>query len=169
MTWVHHHPGQLLLAAVLTVLSITGCSDGGEEPPIPAPDAAAYAAAITPFLPVADPDQRPKVFVASREEPLSIEVQVAIIELIGDGYDLTFVDDTAAVVDADADGQPVQDDGLLLVLGRIPADPPFVVRVESYRSDAVDTASLVTVVWRGDHWAVATDESVDPEAVIVDQ
>lgn len=147
---------------------MTGCG-GGEDPPVPAPDAAAYVAAITPFLPIANPDDRPKVFVAPLDEPLSLEDQVAIIEMIGDGHDVTFVDDPEAVVDADADGRPVQDDGLLLVLGRIHADPPFMVRVESYRSEADDSANLVTLVWRGDHWAVATEESVDPEAVIVDQ
>jgi hypothetical protein len=168
MTWVHHHPGQLLLAAALTVLSVTGCGDG-DESPVPAPDASAYVAAITPFLPVADPDDRPKVFVAPRDEPFSLEEQVAIIETIGDGYDVTFVDDSETVVDANAEGHPVQGEGLLIVLGRIPVDPPYVVRVESYRGEGDESATLVTLVRRGDHWAVATEESVEPEAVIFGQ
>ena len=163
---MRHRPRQLLLAAVLSVLALAGCGDG-DDPPIPTPDAAAYAAAVVPFLPVADPEESPKVFVAPFDEPLSLEEQVAIIETIGDGYDLTFVDDAETVVDADAEGHPVHDDGLLLVVGTIAAEPPYVARVESYRGDSEHTASLVTLVWRGDHWAVATEEQVEPEAVLL--
>jgi hypothetical protein len=165
---VRHHPGQLLLTAVLTLLSAAGCG-GGEDPQVPTPDAAAYVAAITPFLPVANPDDPPKVFMAPLDDPLSLDEQVAIIELIGEGHDVTFIDDPEAVVDADAEGQPVQDEGLLIMLGQIPADAPYVVRVEAYRGEADDSANLVTLAWRRDHWAVATEESVEPEAVIVGQ
>jgi hypothetical protein len=103
------------------------------------------------------------------DDPLSLEEQVAVIETIGDGYDLSFVDDAAAAVDADTDGHPVHDDGLLLSVGTIPADPPYVTRVESYRREGEQSASLVTLVWRTDHWEVATDEPVEPEAVILDE
>lgn len=168
MTWMRQHPRLLLVAAIATLLAAAGCGDGDDQT-VPTPGAAAYAAAITPFLPVANPDDRPHVLVAPVDEPLSLEDQVAIIAMIGDGYDVTFVDDKKAVVDADADGHPVQGDGLLIVLGTLPAHPPYVVRVEAYRREDDHSASLVTLVWRKDHWAVATEESVEPEAVIVDQ
>ncbi len=165
---MRHHPGQLLLTAVLTVLSAAACG-GGEEAQVPTPDASAYVAAIAPFLPVANPDDPPKVFMAPLDDPLSLDEQVAIIELIGEGHDVTFVDDPEAVVDVDTEGQPVQDEGSLIMLGQIPADAPYVVRVEVYRGEADDSANLVTLTWRRDHWAVATEESVEPEAVIVGQ
>jgi hypothetical protein len=166
IAWVRHRPRQLLLAAVLSGFALAGCGDG-DDPPIPPPDAAAYAAAMVPFLPVADPEDRPKVFVAPFDEPLSLGEQVAIIETIGEGYDLTFVDDPETVVDADAEGHPVHDDGLLLIVGTLPNQPPYVTRVESYRGDSEHTASLVTLVWRGDRWTIASEEQVEPEAVIL--
>jgi hypothetical protein len=144
-----------------------GCA-GQDDPSVPAPDASAYAAALAPFMPPSDPDEQPKVFVAPFNEPLVLDDQVAIIELMGEGYDVTFVDDTATAVDADSIGRPVSDDGLLLVLGTIPPEPPYVVRVEAYRREDDASAQLVTLVWRADHWEVASQERVEPEAVIVD-
>jgi hypothetical protein len=151
---------------MVAVLALAGCGDGDDDPPVPDPDAAAYAAAIAPFLPVGDPDDPPTVFVAPLNEPLSLEEQVAVIETLGDGYDLTFVDDPAAAVETDVDRKPVLDDGLLMIVGRFPAEPPFVVRTESYRREGDHTASLVTVRWRGDHWQVTSEDGVDPEAVM---
>jgi hypothetical protein len=153
-------------AAVFALLAAVACGND-DDPPVPDPDAGAYAAAMVPFLPGADPDNRPNVFVAPFDEPMSLERQVAIIEKLGDGYNVTFVDDPATAVDVDAEGRPVRDEGLLVVLGRIPTEPPYVVRVEEYRREDDVAASLVTLVWRTDHWDVATDEPVEPEAVIV--
>ena len=168
MTRVRHHPRRLVLVAALAVGAVAGCSDGADAP-VPAPDASAYAAALAPFMPVADAEEQPNVFVAPFEETLALEEQVAIIELIGEGYDLKFVDDPATAVESDAVGRPVRDDGLLIVLGTIPAEPPYVVRVEEYRRQDDVSAQLVTLVWRTDHWEVASEESVRPEAVIIDE
>jgi hypothetical protein len=169
MTRVRHHPRPLLLAAAAVALgAVAGCGDG-DDAPVPEPDASAYAAALAPFLPVADPEQQPNVFVAPFEETLALEEQVAIIELIGEGYDVKFVDDPATAVDADAVGRPVRDDGLLIVLGTIPPEPPYVVRVEEYRAQNDVSAQLVTLVWRTDHWDLVSEESVQPEAVILDE
>jgi hypothetical protein len=168
MIRVRHHLRQMVLAAVVAVGAVAGCGDGADAP-VPAPDASAYAAAVAPFMPVADPEEQPNVFVAPFEETLALEEQVAFIELIGEGYDLKFVDDPATAVDTDAVGRPVRDDGLLIVLGTIPAEPPYVVRVEEYRRQDDVSAQLVTLVWRTDHWDVASEESVRPEAVILDE
>jgi hypothetical protein len=164
------HRRQLVLAAAVALGAVAGCGDGdGDGSPVPAPDASAYAAALAPFMPVADPEEQPNVFVAPFEETLALEEQVAIIELLGEGYDVKFVDDPATAVDADAVGRPVRDDGLLVVLGTIPAEPPYVVRVEEYRRQDDVSAQLVTLVWRTDHWDVASEELVRPEAVIIDE
>jgi hypothetical protein len=168
MTRVRHHPRRLVLAAVVAVGAVAGCGDGADAP-VPAPDASAYAAVLAPFMPIADPEEQPNVFVAPFEETLALEEQVAIIELLGAGYDVRFVDDPATAVDADAVGRPVRDDGLLIVLGTIPAEPPYVVRVEEYRRQDDVSAQLVTLVWRTDHWDVASEEPVRPEAVILDE
>jgi hypothetical protein len=168
MVRVRHHRRQLVLAAALAAGAVAGCGDGADAP-VSAPDASAYAAALAPFMPVADSEEPPNVFVAPFEETLALEEQVAIIELIGEGYDVKFVDDPATAVDTDAVGRPVRDDGLLIVLGTIPAEPPYVVRVEEYRREDDVSAQLVTLVWRTDHWDVASEEPVRPEAVIIDQ
>ena len=164
---MRHRPRGLLFAAVLSLLA-AACG-GGDDPPVPAPDASAYAAALMPFLPRADPEDHPKVFVAPLDGPLSLEEQVAVIETVGEGYDLSFVDDASAAVEADTDGRPVLDDGVLLIVGTIPAAPPYVTRVETYRRESEQSASLVTLVWRTDHWEVATEEPVEPEVVILDE
>ena len=171
MTRVRHHARPLVLAAAAVALgAVAGCGDGdGDDAPVPEPDASAYAAALAPFLPVADSEQQPNVFVAPFEETLALEEQVAIIELIGEGYDLKFVDDAATAVESDSVGHPVRDEGLLIVLGTIPPDPPYVVRVEQYRRQDDVSAQLVTLVWRTDHWDVASEERVQPEAVILDE
>jgi hypothetical protein len=170
MSRVRHHARRQVLATVVALAVVAGCGDGdGDDAPVPAPDASAYAAALAPFMPVADPEEQPNVFVAPFEQTLALEEQVAIIELLGEGYDVRFVDDPATAVDADAAGRPVRDDGLLIILGTIPALPPYVVRVEGYRRDNDVSAHLVTLVWRTDHWAVASEEPVRPEAVIIDE
>ena len=163
MIRVRHHLRQLVMAAVVAVGAVGGCGDGADAP-VPAPDASAYAAAVAPFMPVADPEEQPNVFVAPFEETRALEEQVAFIALIGEGYDVKFVDDPATAV-----GRPVRDDGLLIVLGTIPAEPPYVVRVEQYRRQGDVSAQLVTLVWRTDHWEVASEEPVRPEAVILDE
>jgi hypothetical protein len=168
MTRVRHHPRHLVLAAAVVLGVIAGCGDDDDAIAFPEPDASAYAAALAPFLPIADPEEQPNVFVAPFEETLALEEQVAIIDLIGEGYDLKFVDDAAAAVDTDPVGRPVRDDGLLIVLGTIPPEPPYVVRVEQYRREDDVSAQLVTLVWRTGHWDVAHEERVQPEAVIVD-
>ena len=133
MTRVRLRPRRLMFVVAVALGAIGGCGDGEDEAPVPAPDASAYAQRWRASCPIAGPDEQPNVFVAPFDEPLALEDQVAIIELIGEGYDVKFVDDPATAVDADAVGRPVRDDGLLMVLGTIPADPPYVVRVEAYR------------------------------------
>lgn len=156
-----------MLIAALSVSAAAGCT-GDDEAPVPDPDSSAYVAALTEFLPRANPDEQPNVIVAPVDEPLALDNQVAIIEQVGDGYDVKFVDDAATAVDKDAEGRPTHDDALLIILGRIPAEPPYVLRVETYRNADDSSANLVTLVWRTDHWAVATSEPVDFEAIIVD-
>ena len=99
-----------MLAAGFVLGAVAGCA-GDDQPSVRTPDASAYAAALTPFLPPADPEEPPKIFVAPFNEPLVLENQVAIIDLLGDGYDVTFVDHTATAVDADSIGRPTRDDG----------------------------------------------------------
>ena len=168
MTRVRHHPRHLVLAAAVVLGVIAGCGDDDDAIAFPEPDASAYAAALAPFLPIADPEEQPNVFVAPFEETLALEEQVAIIEILGEDFDVKFVDDAASAVDTDAVGRPVRDDGLLIVLGTLPAEPPYVVRVEEYRREDDVSARLVTLVWRTDRWVVASEQPVRPEAVIGD-
>jgi hypothetical protein len=156
-----------MLVPVMALGVVAGC-EGQDDPSVPAPDGNAYAAALAPFMPPPDPDEQPKVFVAPFNEPLALDDQVAIIELMSEDYDVTFVDDPETAVDADSVGRPVSDDALLLVLGTIPPEPPYVVRVEAYRREDDVSAQLVTLVWQADHWVVASQERVEPEALIVD-
>jgi hypothetical protein len=147
---------------------IAACSDD-DDPPVPPPDASTYAAAVSHFLPAVQEGEQPNVFVASLDEPLALDEQVAVIDALGDGYDVKFVDDDDAAIDENAEGRPPRDDGLLIGIGTLPIEPPFVVRVEVYRSEVDIEATMVTMAWRTDHWDVATEEPVDAEGFVPDE
>jgi len=148
--------------------AIAACGDG-DDPPVPPPDASTYAAAVAHFLPDAVQGEQPNVFVASLDEPLALDEQVAVIDTIGDDYDVKFVDDDEAAIDESADGRPPRDDGLLIGIGTLPVEPPFVVRVEVYRSESDIEATMATMAWRTDHWDVASEEPVDVEGFVHDE
>jgi len=154
--------------APLLVWGLTSC---GEPAATGAPDvgADAYVAAISEFLPPAPVDEseaKPVVFITPvGTEPLSLDDQVAMIDLLADTHDLRFVDEPgAAVIPGEGDAPP-RDDGLLLGLGTLPRQPPFTVRVEVYTDSDKIEAYLVTVAVRAGTWRSVSTERVEPEGL----
>lgn len=157
------------VAGLVLAMAIAPACDGDDEAPVPPPDASTYAAALAYFLPAPVEGEQPNVFVSPLDEPLQLEQQVAVIDSLGEDYDVKFVDSFKDAIDLEADGRPPIDDGLLLGIATIPAEPPYVMRVESYRGEADVEAKVVTMVWRTDHWAVADEEVVESEAFVLDE
>jgi hypothetical protein len=158
-----------LRRALLTVLVVAGLGAcDGDEPDVSLPvvDASAYAAVLEKYAPPRNVDEAPTVFVVALGEPITLDDQVAIIEKVGDGYDLKFVDEAEVALDTGAEGKPPLDDGLLIGIGTIPAEAPYTVRVEVYRAIDDVTAQLVTLAWRSDVWTISTAEQVDSEAFV---
>jgi hypothetical protein len=154
------------LTTVTLALIAAGACGGEDERPVPPPDASTYAAALAHFLPPPVEGEQPNVFVTALDQPLALEEQVAVIDALGDDYDVKFVDEAEAVIDAGVEGRPPVDDGLLLGVGTIPSEPPYVTRVEAYRGESDVDAKMVTLAWRTDHWAVADEEDVESEAFV---
>jgi hypothetical protein len=153
--------------APLLVWSVTSCGAPASSG-APEVGAEAYVAAISEFLPPPPPEDAslPVVFVAPvGTEALTLDDQVAMIDLLADTHDLRFVDEPGAAVKDGEGDHPPRDDGLLLGLGTLPAEPPFTVRVEVYTDAAEIDAYLVTVAARGDTWRTVSTERVEPEGL----
>jgi hypothetical protein len=158
---------------VALVAFVAGCTD--DEPPPPArPEpvefgAEVYTMVIERFLPPPDPDAAPVVYVVPvNGDPLGLDLQVAVIDALSDGYDVRFVDEVAAAVDDGSSDEPPRDEGMLIGLGRIASEPPHTIRVERYEdSDRVD-GHLLTLEQRAGTWVVADEETVTPEVLIGD-
>jgi len=156
-------------AAVLVGVFAGGCSSDNTRGGIPA---AAYVAALGPFLPEppADDDTDPAVvYVAPLgESPLALDAQVAVIDALVECCDVRFVDTVDVAIDDGSDGAPPRDHGLLLAIGTILAESPHTVRVEEYTDAQRTAAHLVTVVERAGAWAVSAVDEVDPEVLVGD-
>ncbi len=164
-----------MVAALLGACS--GDDDGGDPQAV---GAATYAAVISEFLPPSDAepddDDRPVVYVAPLNDPLSLEDQVAVIDAVAETFDLRFVDDLSAAFEIEEDGDgDARDDAVVLAIGRIPAESPHTVRVEVYPDADRITAELVTVVVAGTDadgavvWRVDHVEQVEPEGLVGDE
>ena len=149
--------------------------DGGGDPQ--AVGAATYVAVIAEFLPPVDvvPDDdgdRPVVYVAPLNDPLSLEDQVAVIDAVAETFDLRFVDDLSAAFESEDEDADARDGALVLAVGRIPAESPHTVRIEVYPDTERVSAELVTVVVDGTDadgavtWRVDHVEQVEPEGLV---
>lgn len=161
------------MLAATAAMAVAACGSAGADDGDGIIGAGAYEAVLAEFLPeppVDEDAERPIVYVAHlSDEPLSLDMQVAIIESLAGTHDVRFVDDArAAVDDADEDAPP-RDDGLLLGIGTIPSSPPHTVRVEVYTGADQVEAHRLTLVERGSVWRVETSEPVDPEGLVGDE
>jgi hypothetical protein len=101
------------------------------------------------------------VFVASAdpEQPISLEVQAAMVDELHDFATLRFVDESTEAIDEDDPNKPVVEEGVLVELGPIrDQDDTAVVDAERYENAAEARAYLVRVTRRDETWT-ATLES----------
>ncbi len=161
--------GRRAIALVAGALALAACGDSGsasEDEVAAIGDA--YVTVLSNVLPeteLVDGEPLPVLYLWEfTEEPMSLDDQVVVIESFDDTHDVRFVDQFDAAVDVDQPGTPPRDDGLLVGLGPVPADPPHSVRVELYESELMITAVSVTISYDSDAWTVTAEEPVEPEA-----
>jgi hypothetical protein len=152
----------MLLIALAFVAA--ACGDDGEDgAERSAPEAEVYTAVIealapdTPGQVVEELDRDVFVGPLNDEVDLSLGVQASVVDDLEDFATIRFVDDKDEAVGSD-ETKPVIDDGVLLLLGRVPAGDSPAVRATRY-VDVDDVARFrVTVEGSGERWDVTDIE-----------
>jgi hypothetical protein len=140
----------LAVAAALSVLALTSCDDDTS----PAADVVEPAEAITAIIawqadeqePVLDDDgepQLPVIFVVAGDgETIDVGIQASVAAATDGWAHVRFADDVADTFDAGTDGEPVRDDGAMLLLGPLP-EPASSVEVDLARYTAIDEMEVL--------------------------
>ena len=113
-------------AAMATTLAVGSCGSG--DPSEHEREANIYAAVIQALAPDestdagAEADELDRVIYAGsldEEHTISLEVQATVVEMLEDFATLRFVDEKAEAIDDTDDGEPVLEDGVLVLLGSV--------------------------------------------------
>ena len=157
----------MLLIALALVAAACGGDDGdgdGDGSERSAPEAEVYTAVIRELAP-ATPGQVAEeldrdVFVGplNEEVDLSLGVQASVVDNLEDFATIRFVDDKKEALGSD-ETEAVIDDGVLLLLGRVPAGDSPAVRATRYVDVDDVTRFRVTVEGSGERWRVADIET----------
>ncbi len=91
---------------------------------------------------------------AGSGETVDVRVQANVVATVDDAAIIRFADQAADAVDDGVEGEPVKDDGVLVVVDEFEADQPTVdARISRYRSIDDDTTWILELT--------ATDEGAD--------
>lgn len=161
---------RLTLLAAIT-LAAASCGDDGAD--TTERDAGVYASvvlALAPGVPAAggpvpragEPDGVIYTGPLDDEQPIPLEVQAAVVEDLADVATVRFVDGRDEAIDERGEHQPVLEDGVLVLVGPVPAGNSPSVEAERY-VDEDDTARVrVGLARRGDDWRVVEVEALEP-------
>ncbi len=163
------------MAALLAVFAVAACDSGGGE----SSDVVGSADAITAAVawqageqePVVDTDgeaQLPVVFVVADDgATIDVGVQADVAADTVDWATVRFADDIADTFDPDVEGEPVRDDGVLLLIGPMP-EPARSVELELVRYSDIDTGEAftleITAEMRSDD--TTADGTTAPNAIV---
>jgi hypothetical protein len=138
--------------AALAMAAAGGCSNGDDA----SSDVVGSADAITAAVawqadeqePVLDDDgeaQLPVIFVVADDgATIDVGVQADVAASTVDWATVRFADDVADTFAPDLDGEPVRDDGVLLLLGPM-AEPARSVEIDLVRYTAADSGEAFTL------------------------
>lgn len=130
--------------AALAAAMLTGCADDPAPPGVVEPTDA-YTAIITwqaeeqePVLGADGAPQLPVIYVVAADgDTIDAGVQASVTAATADDAVVRFADDANDTFDADVDGAPVHDGGVLLAIGAMP-EPAYTLDVDVNRFDAKD-------------------------------
>ena len=146
---------------VAMALAVGACDS--EDSPTTQRDAEVYGAVIRTLAPedpgeldaeVDELDTTVYVGPLDDDDDISLEVQVEVVDDLEDFATVTFVDSQDEAIDDAEEGEPVLDDGVLLLLGAVPTDRAPTVDAERY-VDVNDAARYrVTLKQENEEWTV---------------
>lgn len=146
---------------VMGLMTMTGAASCTDDDDTGARQVAVLVAAIRAVVddaPVADIDPPlPVVYVVGAGEvEFAATVQADVAEDLQDEVDVRFADERDEAIDVDAVDAPVPDDGVLLMVGEIPANGDTIgVPIEMYRSDRDQPGLMVFSMTADDEgWTV---------------
>ena len=125
--------------------------------------ASIYAAIIqalapdTPGDPGAEPEEFDRVVYAGSlrdDEDIPLEVQAAVVEALEDFATVRFIDVRSEAIDDTADGEPVIEDGVLVLLGSVPSGPSPSVEAERYIDRRTDQRLWVRLESSNEEWSI---------------
>jgi hypothetical protein len=150
---------------VAAVAGLVSCGDdggsGGEDTSSRESDVyAAIVVSVSADEPHEE-EQTPIVYVSPfpNDKPIPLDVQVGVVDTVGDDAVVRFVDDEEQAIDKDAEGEPVIDDAVLVRLGTVPPEGTTVtVAAELYHNDNDIIPAEYEVTEGSDGW-VAIQQS----------
>jgi hypothetical protein len=156
----------LLVVALAVTLAAGSCGSGA--PSEHEREANVYAAVIRALAPDgpadlgAETEELERVVYAGsldEENAIPLEVQAAVVEMLEDFATIRFVDEKAEAIDETEDGEPVLEDGVLVLLGAVPAGRSPSVDAERYVDLDNDEQFQVSLERSNDEWSIV-DEAV---------
>ena len=160
-------------AALLATLAITGCDSDDAT----ATDVVGSADAITAAVswqageqePVIDDDgevQLPVIFVvADVGATIDVGVQADVAGATVDWATVRFADDVTDTFDPDLEGEPVRDDGVMLLVGPMPEPAPS-IELDLIRYSAVDDGEPFRLEITAEIEPDSTDPNDTPRAFV---
>jgi len=156
------------ILAVLVTVALGACrsDDGGTSPSVSTSDA--YLAIVDWQVDRAGPPTTgtplPVIYITSENgKTIDPGVQAKVASKTVDVAKVRFADQRDDAIDTDVEGEPVKDDGVLLIVDDFDtADVTEVAVGVTVYHDADDTEHLVLIVTAGEEGAQVTSSSVRP-------
>jgi hypothetical protein len=143
-----------LALAVGMVVASTGCDDGsGASPATPTVAASGALIAVIDwevgeYEPMVNEDgdvELPVVYVApAGGGTIDVGIQAAVVEATVETAIVRFADEAGEALDTDVEGEPVKDDGVLLIVGDMP-DSSRTIELGVVRYRSVDDDSMLVI------------------------
>ena len=139
-------------AALLLALAVAACDDDDPAADVVVGPGDAITAIVAwqageqePVIDDAGEPQPPVIFIVGGEgTTIDVGVQANVAAATADWATVRFADDVADTFDPGLEGEPVRDDGALLLVGPIP-EPARLIDVDVVRYTAVDDGEQFTL------------------------
>jgi hypothetical protein len=136
----------------MLAVGVVACADDPSDGDPNVTPAAAYVALVewqvSDQEPVLDDDGEvvvPVVFVATDDgSTIDVGVQAEVAEATADWANVRFADQPAETFESGVEGEPVRDDGVMLLVGPLPAAAPS-IQLDVVRYVAVDDSEALRV------------------------